>query len=83
MRKNPLGIMGCALVLSLSTATQQESLLIRSPSVSNKHISFTYAGDIWVADRDGQHLHRITVNPDSETEPMLSPDGKWIALYRH
>lgn len=72
--------MGCAIAFSLSTAAQQETLLLRSPSISNNHIAFTYAGDIWVADRDGQHPHRVTVNPDSETDPMLSPDGKWIAF---
>src|SRR6266571_3913872 len=58
----------------------QETLLLRSPSVSNDKIAFAYGSDIWVADRDGQHPQRLTVNQDAETNPVLSPDGKWIAF---
>jgi len=68
------------LVVSLTSAAQQETLLLRSPSVSQDKIAFAYAGDIWVAGKDGSNPRRITVNPDVEAEPMLSPDGKWIAF---
>ena len=62
------------------TATAQETLLLRSPSVSNNKIVFAYGGDIWLTDRDGSHPQRLTVNPGVESSPMLSPDGKWIAF---
>lgn len=62
------------------TASAQETLLLRHPSVSNNKIAFAYGGDIWTSDRDGSHLQRITINPGVETNPMLSPDGKWIAF---
>lgn len=61
-------------------AQTTETLLLRSPSISPQHIAFNYAGDIWTTDVNGQHPQRITVNPDVELEPMLSPDGKWIAF---
>ncbi len=64
----------------ISTAQQQETLLLRSPSISHDKIAFAYAGDIWLTDKDGAHPQRITVNPDVEAEPMLSPDGNWIAF---
>ena len=63
-----------------TTATAQETLLLRSPSVSNNKIAFAYGGDIWVADIDGTHPQRLTVNVGEESNPMLSPDGKWIAF---
>ncbi len=68
--------------LACSTATGQttETLLLRSPSISQHQIAFNYAGDIWTTDENGQQPQRITVNPDVELEPMLSPDGKWIAF---
>jgi tricorn protease len=68
------------MVAQLSNAQQQETLLLRSPSLSQDKIAFAYAGDIWLAGRDGANPRRITVNPDVEAEPMLSPDGKWIAF---
>jgi tricorn protease len=62
------------------SASAQETLLLRSPSLSNNKIAFAYGGDIWTADRDGSHPQRLTVNPGVESNPMLSPDGKWIAF---
>ncbi|NQD71154.1 peptidase S41 [Sphingobacterium shayense] len=60
--------------------SQQETLLLRNPSISKDHISFVYAGDIWIADKDGQHPRRLTANPGVEQNPMFSPDGKQIAF---
>jgi tricorn protease len=31
----------------------QETRLLRSPSINHDKISFVYAGDIWVAGKDG------------------------------
>lgn len=62
------------------TAFGQETLLLRSPSVSNDKIVFAYGGDIWVAGHDGSNPRQLTVNPGIESNPMLSPDGKWIAF---
>lgn len=61
-------------------ASAQETLMLRSPSVSNNKIAFAYGGDVWVAERDGTHPLRLTVNPGVEANPQLSPDGKWIAF---
>lgn len=54
--------------------------MLRSPSVSQDKIAFAYGGDIWLAGRNGSNPHRISVNPDVEAEPMLSPNGQWIAF---
>jgi tricorn protease len=81
MRHKPITLLlltGLAYATALAQST--ETLLLRSPSISQHQIAFNYAGDIWTTDENGQHPQRITVNPDVELEPMLSPDGKWIAF---
>ncbi len=66
---------------SLSTAhAQQETLLLRNPSISKTHVTFVYGGDIWVADKNGQNPRRLTTNPGVEMNPIFSPDGKQIAF---
>src|SRR5271163_4070341 len=61
-------------LLTAASASAQETLLLRSPSVSETKIAFAYGGDIWSADRDGSHPQRLTVSQDEEISPMLSPD---------
>ncbi len=63
-----------------TSAFAQETLLLRSPSVSSDKIVFAYGGDVWLADRNGSHSRQLTTNPGVEENPMLSPDGKWIAF---
>lgn len=59
---------------------QAPTKLLRNPAVSEKNIAFMYAGDIWIANRDGSSPVRLTVNPAFEQDPYFSPDGKWIAF---
>jgi tricorn protease len=60
--------------------SSEETLLLRSPSVSKSRICFAYAGDIWTADKDGNNVQRLTVHKGVESKPMFSPNGKWIAF---
>jgi tricorn protease len=75
-------ILSCFLLPIFTTAAfgQDESLLLRQPTVSAEHVAFVYAGDIWIADRDGGSARRLTVNPGVESNPMFSPDGSLIAF---
>ena len=59
---------------------QSETMLLRSPSASNNLLAFAYAGDIWVADKNGQNARRLTVHQGAEIDPRISPDGKWVAF---
>ncbi len=63
---------------SVTTLTAQTRLL-RSPTVSATHIAFTYANNIWITERAGGNARRIT-SGGNESNPKLSPDGKWIAF---
>lgn len=62
------------------TLQAQETLLLRHPSVHEDRIAFAYASDIWISSTDGSAPRRLTVNPDVEFNPVLSPDGKWVAF---
>jgi tricorn protease len=58
----------------------REARLVRYPHYHNGKIAFTYFGDIWSADENGQNIQRLTVNRDRDVYPRFSPDGKWIAF---
>jgi len=60
--------------------TQNETRLLRQPAISKDHLAFVYAGDIWIANRDGQAPRRLTTHPADEFAPAFSPDGKWLAF---
>jgi tricorn protease len=69
------------LVLVLSSLVfGREARLVRYPSYSNGRIAFTYLGDIWTADENGQSVQRLTVNRARDAYPRFSPDGKLIAF---
>ena len=63
-----------------SFAFAREAKLVRYPSYNNGRIAFTYLGDIWTADENGQNVQRLTVNKARDAYPKFSPDGKWIAF---
>jgi tricorn protease len=57
-----------------------ETLLLKQPAVSAEHVAFLYAGDIWLAERDGRHPRRLTAHKGVKSAPMFSPDGQWLAF---
>jgi len=68
------------LVFSVRFAQAQQTRLLRMPAVSENHVAFVYANDIWIADRDGSNVHRLTTFEGAETDPHFSPDGQWVAF---
>lgn len=54
--------------------------LMRMPAVSEKQISFVYAGDIWVAPKEGGTAIRLSSPRGEESWPRFSPDGREIAF---
>src|SRR5262249_61445089 len=68
------------LLLAPAGALAREAKLVRYPHYHQGRIAFTYLGDIWTADENGQNIHRITANKARDVYPRLSPDGKWIAF---
>ena len=59
---------------------QTETLLLKQPTISAEHVAFLYAGELWVAGRDGSHPRRLTAQKGRKIAPLFSPDGQWIAF---
>ena len=66
---------------SLTSSVQaQNTRLLSQPAISNSHIAFIYAEDLWVANKDGSNPRRLTIDEGVESNPIFSPDGTKIAF---
>ncbi len=71
------------LVISLPTlkgVNTNNTKMLTHPAVSQNNIAFVYANDLWTADLQGSNLRRLTSHKGIESDPVFSPDGKWIAF---
>jgi tricorn protease len=68
------------LLLAAAAPVVGQTRLLRQPTVSERHIAFSYANNIWVVGRDGGEARRLTSFQGQETNPKLSPDGRWVAF---
>ncbi len=69
-----------AVVLALSGVAHADTRLLRFPDVSDTHITFVYAGDVYLVARSGGLAQRLTSGPGMELFPKFSPDGTQIAF---
>jgi len=58
----------------------QGTRLLREPTISQDHVVFVYANDLWIADRNGGDARRLTSATGGERDPHFSPDGQTIAF---
>ena len=72
------------LFLSFSLTAQninkEDTRLLSKPAMSDNQITFIYAEDLWVANKDGSSPRRLTVDDGIESNPVFSPDGSLIAF---
>ncbi len=78
------GFLSICLIVSLlclipGAALAQETLLLQQPTVSQDHVVFVYANDLWIVGREGGDARRLTSDSGTETSPRFSPDGQTIA----
>ncbi|TAI47358.1 S41 family peptidase [Flagellimonas allohymeniacidonis] len=59
---------------------QMETKLMQQPALSDTHIVFVYAEDLWIANKDGSNPKRLTIDEGIESGPIFSPDGSMIAF---
>jgi len=73
----------CLLYFSvcIANAESRNLFLLREPSISLTQVAFSFGGTIWVANRDGTQLQRLTNGPHDRS-PVFSPDGSQIAYTR-
>jgi tricorn protease len=74
----------CGLLLLASFRAMAQppgsTRMLSQPAVSNAHIAFIYAEDLWVANIDGGQPRRLTVDRGVESAPQFSPDGQTICF---
>ncbi len=81
MRRLCMFLLGIGLLLTAGNLQAQvDARMLRYPDVSRSHITFVYAGDIWVVARDGGTAHRLSSPEGQEMFPRFSPDGSTIAF---
>jgi tricorn protease len=71
----------CLFLLgSVSTARAQvDARMLQNPDVSQTHIVFSYAGDLWIVAKEGGSAQKLSSPPGQELFPSFSPDGSRIA----
>ncbi|MEO0340187.1 MAG: protease, partial [Bacteroidota bacterium] len=73
-------LLGLFLFAFSGSLFAQGTQLLRQPTLSDAHIAFVYANDLWIVDRTGGDAQRLTTDEGSESLPHFSPDGKTIAF---
>ena len=77
----PTALAALSLCLSAATASAEvDARMLRYPDVSETHIAFVYAGDIWVVAKGGGTAQRLSSPPGEELFPRFSPDGARLAF---
>lgn len=74
-------ISGAIGLMTLSAASAaDENTLFRQPTLSESHVVFSYAGDLWRVDRSGGEAEQLTTGIGNESTPYFSPDGTKVAF---
>mgnify|MGYP001278387219 CR=1 FL=1 len=81
MKKFFLGFL-IAIYASFAAVAQESgrAMIFRQPTMNKTDIVFVFAGDLWKVPRTGGNAERLTSSIGSETNPIFSPDGNWIAF---
>jgi tricorn protease len=67
-------------VISAADAPSPGNAMYRHPALSDTHIVFTHAGDLWTVPKAGGVATHLTSAKGEETNPRFSPDGRTIAF---
>ena len=63
-----------------STPASLPSLAEPTLSPDGSRIAFASGGDIWEAPSQGGEAHLLVTDPATESRPLYSPDGRWLAF---
>ena len=73
-------LLAAGLLASASLLAGESPSWIRKNALSpdGKTLAFSYNGDIYTVPAAGGTALQVTTNAAYESEPMWSPDGKWL-----
>ncbi|MGZ3833168.1 MAG: S41 family peptidase [Mucilaginibacter sp.] len=82
MKKLYLLLFSVFLLQDFAKAQSQEVYFASNPTLTpdGKTVIFSYDGDLWKADIGNPAAVRLTAMQGEETNPRVSPDGKWLAF---
>jgi len=84
MTRRPIHFLVLAFIMVVTTrsfaADAIDTKLLSEPAMSAAHTAFIYAGDLWLAPRDGGTATRLTAHKGRESNPRFSPDGRSLAF---
>jgi len=71
-----------AIVLCLGSVAVAQRNYLTEPSLSpdRREIAFISGGDIWSVPAEGGVARLLVSHPATESKPLFSPDGKWLAF---
>lgn len=75
----PVLLLLALVATALPAEAQIDARMLRYPDVSETHISFVYAGDIWIVPKEGGVARRLSTPTGEEQFPRFSPDGASLA----
>ncbi|MDX9773042.1 MAG: PDZ domain-containing protein [Bacteroidales bacterium] len=75
-----IGVLLFIAAQDIAGINTSDTRMLSQPAVSQSHIAFIYAEDLWVMNTDGTNPIRLTVDEGIESDPCFSPDGKLIAF---
>jgi tricorn protease len=73
-------LIGCSFIVPLFSQIDNPTRLLRFPNTSQTHITFTYAGDVYIVPLSGGLATKLTSSIGIEQMSRFSPDGKSIAF---
>ncbi len=81
-RRTSLAVLLAAIAVMAAAVAADASpvKLARHPDYNAGRVTFSYLGDIWIANEDGSAVRRLTDNRAREIYPRFSPDGRLIAF---
>lgn len=74
------GMAGLSVLGWAAAPAAAPPILFQHPTVDATEIVFAYGGSLWSVPRQGGEAVRLTAGNRVDSQPVISPDGRWIAF---